>query len=1305
MNDDSAETIAKSARGIDDPKARRTFIQESCRGQSDLIESVERLLSGDQGSDDDGFFFADDGSGLPFEQAGEVIGRYRLVREIGQGGFGSVWLADQFEPVKRQVALKIIKLGMDTRQVVARFEQERQALALMDHPNIARVLDAGATKTGRPYFVMDLVQGVPVVDYCDKNDLSVARKLELFAQICTAVQHAHGKGIIHRDLKPSNILVGDIDGKPHVTIIDFGIAKATSARLTNSSFATAQHQVVGTLHYMSPEQVEGSLEIDTRTDIYALGVILYELLTGATPFDDATLRRRDLSEIQKLIREVDPPRPSRRVSESGETLANASKHRRVSTQRLTAVIRNDLDWIVMRAMEKERIRRYDTASDLAADVRRFLAGEAVVAAPPSRTYRLRKFVLRNRLWVAASSVVVLTLVVGIIGTTWGMLEAREQRRRAENAVMVEIAERRQAEAVADLLQRLMSGINPEAESEGGLSFKEQLLQKLDEAVANLDGLSGDPLVKARLQESLGTSLLALSEYRKAEALLLPAHQARKTRLGEHDPRTAAVATLLGVACQHQGRYQEALAWVERGNLVGATPIQADALSQDHIIGMIHQGAGDLDRASEIFERVHDRLKAADRLDTDDGMLAAHTLGATLREMGRIDEAIALLEDARERRTRVLGADHPETLMTLNSLAVAYSAAGRVPEAVKLGEDVRARYMQRYPPDHVAMLSATANLAVNYGKMGRHKEGIELLEDLQTRAMSHLGAANPSTNKILAQLSGAYYGAGRIADAIRVGAPALETAVALYGSGNPRNTNIVETLSRSYQRVGRTTDAVLICRTHAEAMSKNRGQDDDELLDALTTLAVALRAAGSSDEAIAMLKDVIARRTSTKGENDSRTVDAWELLGSTLHRLGRSQEAVEIFERIVQQRKASLGPDHRATLRAQSSLAACYWARGKLEQSIPLMEATLAAQVRMFGMEDGEAIETAKNLFVNYGDAGRVDAFADHVLAWYVRFLDREEPDSQEIERLTANLVGACRQLKREPELIPPLEARLDRLTKKLGDAHRRTVQTATYLGRAYRIADRNDDSVKLLLSTLARARSAWGEKDIDTLRCCAHAASALLMARRPQEAIPLYEAVLQAARTPDGAVQAEFAGLEYLLGVALKNSGQLERAEREFERLLAKAKTRRRVDVDEIARTSIHLATCQIQRSDHAAAEATIRDVVAERMTADPSGYLTGQSRSLLGEALFRQGRFEEAEAHLVQGSEAIAATFGANGVFGPDVHHEALQRLVDFHRARHTAEPSRGFDKAAAAWQEKLEAARGEKKGPADSAPTDPKK
>src|SRR5437588_7125961 len=403
------------------PAERVAYLDQVCGGDLDLRQRVERLLEAHLQA---GSFLAarpavmPATTDLPAEAPGTIIGPYKLLQQIGEGGMGTVFMAEQTQPVQRKVALKIIKPGMDSRQVIARFEAERQALAIMDHVNIARVFDGGATESGRPYFVMELVHGVPITEYCDDNHLTPRERLELFVPVCPAIQHAHQKGIIHRDIKPSNILVTLYDGKPVPKVIDFGVAKATEQKLTERTLFSQYGTMVGTLEYMSPEQPEMSgLGVHTRSDIYSLGVLLYELLTGSTPLSHKRVKEAAYAEILRIIKEEEPPRPSTRLSDSGEALASISANRHTEPAKLTKLVRGELDWIVMKCLEKDRSRRSETANGFAVDVQRYLADEPVQACPPSAGYRIRKFARRNKAALATVSLVILALVAGTAMTT------------------------------------------------------------------------------------------------------------------------------------------------------------------------------------------------------------------------------------------------------------------------------------------------------------------------------------------------------------------------------------------------------------------------------------------------------------------------------------------------------------------------------------------------------------------------------------------------------------------------------------------------------------------------------------------------------------------------------------------------------------------------------------------------------------------------------------------------------------------------------------------------------------------------
>jgi tetratricopeptide (TPR) repeat protein len=667
---------------------------------------------------------------------------------------GVVFEAEQSAPVRRRVALKVIRPGMASDAVVARFEAERQALALMDHPNIAAVHDAGTTDSGRPYFVMELVDGAPITDYCDRARLTPRQRLELFLPVCAAVQHAHQKGVIHRDLKPSNVLVAEVDGKPVPKVIDFGVAKAVDQHQAERTLFTRLGAVVGTPEYMSPEQAGAGPDVDTRTDVYGLGVLLYELLTGTTPLDRETLRRAALDEVLRRVREEEPPKPSCRLSPTDDRLLSVAAVRGTEPARLSRLVRGDLDWVVMRALEKQRARRYETAAALARDVRRHLEGDPVEAGPPSAWYRLSKAARRHRVGLATSALVALSLVLGTAVSTWQAVRAARSERAALGA---EAASRRErdralkaegrateaaraaqteaaiAEAISDFLQNdLLAEARPQRNARGRQVTVEAVL---NQAAARIAGrFEGQPEVEAAIRLTIGDKYKELGLYQEGQTHLERALELRRRVNGPEHPKTLEAMIYLALLYDYQGGGQP-----EKGDSLLVQALEASrrvngpehptTLMATHNLAALYARRGQNEKAGSMLAEA---LEAERRVlgPTHRGTLTTMAnLANTYLNRGQHEKAEALLEEVLEAERRVLGPEHPGTQVTMNSLALAYEARGRSEKAEALLERALEAERRVLGPTHQRTLVVTFNLALLYSDHGKPSKAEPLLAHL------------------------------------------------------------------------------------------------------------------------------------------------------------------------------------------------------------------------------------------------------------------------------------------------------------------------------------------------------------------------------------------------------------------------------------------------------------------------------------------------------------------------------------------------------------------------------------------------
>lgn len=716
--------------------------------------------------------------------APEVIGNYRIIQKLGEGGMGEVYEAEQTAPIRRRVALKIIKWGMDTDQVVARFESERQALALMDHPNIAKVFDAGATDRGRPYFAMEYVKGMPITEYSDTHRLSNRQRLELFIRVCEGIQHAHQKGIIHRDVKASNVLVTIQDDRPVPKIIDFGVAKAISQRLTERTMFTELGQLIGTPEYMSPEQAEMTgLDVDTRTDVYSLGVLLYELLVGVLPFESEELRSAGFDEIRKKIREQEPPKPSTRLTTPGFDTDRAMKSRQTDLSSLTKQLKGELDWITMKAMAKDRTQRYASASELAADVMRHMKHEPVLASPPSAMYRLRKYVRRHKVGVAAASLILLAMVVGITGMTIGLLKAVKAESKARE-------EAETAQQVSDFLVALFEVSDP-SEARGNMVTAREILDKGAERIEK--ELQEQPRIQSRLLETMGRVYRNLGIYSQAAPILERSLSLKRKIFGEEHPEVASSLHTLGVLYDTQGKYEEAVSLFRQ-----SLAIRESYFGKDHIevakslnsIAVVFWNQGKYAEAEPLFQRslaIKEKTLGPD--DPDVGNTLTN-LGILYHLQGEFDKAEPLFKRALAISEKVLGEDHPDIAGNLNNLGSLYEDMGKREEAEPLYERALKIWEKALGPEHSDVGIALHNLANLYRDQGKY----DLAEPYYLRSLGiwekALGGEHPYVAYSLRERANLYRDQEKYNEAEALYKQALEIFEKSLG---PDHLNVAETL--------------------------------------------------------------------------------------------------------------------------------------------------------------------------------------------------------------------------------------------------------------------------------------------------------------------------------------------------------------------------------------------------------------------------------------------------------------------------------------------------------------------------------
>jgi len=818
----------------------------------------------------------------PAEDAGTIIGRYHLLQKIGEGGMGEVWLAEQKEPVRRRVALKLVKAGMNSREVVARFESERQALALMDHPAIAKVLDAGATPEGAPYFVMEYVVGVPITTYCDNHRLSTRDRLDLFVRVCEGVQHAHQKAIIHRDLKPSNIMVTEVDGHPAPKIIDFGVAKALTQKLTADTMFTRVGAVIGTLAYMSPEQADSTgLDVDTRSDVYSLGVVLYELLIGALPLEFHALA---FDQILKRLREEDAPRPSMKLRGTVQQSGTAAQSRGSDSVTLSRELRGDLDAIALKALEKDRARRYGSPSELAADISRYLRNEPVLAHPASAGYRARKYIDRHRVAVAVGAGLFVVLI------SFGVAQTLQLRRTTK--------ERDRADRIATFMSGMFKVSDPSAARGNSITAREIL----DRASREIDtGLSKDPEVQAQMMQTMGDVYQNLGLYPQAQSLLARAVEIRRRVLGPERPETLTSMSSLGDNLRAQGRYPEAEkldreALDIRRRVLGRE--DPDTLKSTNDLSALLISESRFPEAEKLLRESLEIQRRVLGPDDSETLRSVNNLANALENEGHYPEAEQLKRETLDIRRRTLGPEHPDTLRSMNNLATVLDVEGHYPEAEKLYRETlgtRSRILGPKHPDTLRSMNALGALFIDEG---RYPEAEQLFRQSLEIQRSILGPTHPDTQNSMHNLADVLYEEGRFVDSEKIMRETLDMRLRVLGPDHRDTLLSMGNLAEVLNQERRYAEAEKLGRETLDAQSRVLGAEHPDALTSVDNLANVLGSEGRYAEAEKLLRDNLAIRRRVLGPDHPDTAISTYSLGCLLARKGNADEALALLREAV-----------------------------------------------------------------------------------------------------------------------------------------------------------------------------------------------------------------------------------------------------------------------------------------------------------------------------------------------------------------------------------------------------------------------
>ena len=1182
------EELFTSAIAIESPDERAAFIARVTEGDSAMFEDLNSLVQAhftpNAAIDAPAQFFGEiwtAESRTPDVHAGDTVGEFTLREKIGSGGMGEVWRAEQLVPIRRTVAVKFVQGGDNWKHLQERFDTERQAMALMDHPHIAKCLAADKTVDGWPYFVMEYIVGEPITRFCDERRLTIPERLKLMLSVCRAVQHAHHKGIIHRDLKPANVLVTIRDNVPFPIVIDFGIAKAMEASTCVPSQVTRRYDMIGTLGYMSPEQTPPSAgDVDSRSDVYSLGVLLFELLTGKLPFD---LQESALAEAIRMIRDVDPPRPSVRVAQTH--IGQTSKSLEGETM-ITALARNlasELDWVVMKALEKDRERRYDTPSALAADLERYLNHDQVLACPPSRGYRLRKFIRRHRASVIGALAVLSTLIAGLVGTTLQMFQAMAAR-DAEAAERVRAV---RAEKESDRQTQLADNEKRRAQEKAAIavavvSFVQfDLLRQADPEQQANRGFRPDPDVKVKVLVD-----------RAAEAV--------EERFKDRPLVEAAVRDALGEAYRGIGEYDKAIKQLRRAVELKqqfAPDDSGEMRKSRRWLAHALSGAGRADESMQLFHRVLTETTAELGENDEETREAMNNLGAAYRDVGRFSEAADLsrkviaLDEAEQRD------DHMRRLTAMNNLGSVLHERQEYAAAVDIYHQAVTQLRTEAVPDHPLLLTTFANLSRTLLAQGETAQARRLIEDVLKRRSEALGPDHPHTLLALNTLSRVAQVQGRADEALSIAKDVLERRRRILGWDHPATETSLMNLATLLATGPSPASAIALYESERDRRLKDKEAMDPSNLSFMQAFGVLSADVGRVNESIAILTQVRDARSALLGPDHPDTLATINFLGDSLLKAKRTDEALPLLEKVAETRSIVLGAAHPETLASLNSYCVALMEANRAKEAIPHLERLRDLRVASLGPTHTLTLTVLRNLASAYGECNRFAEAISILNSVVEEEASRDDTDPQDAAATLNNLAAAYGKVGRPEDALRAYQQSLTLVEQRLGQGHFQAIIALQNIGVHFCETGKHFDAGSTLEEALCRFIGSLGANNPRTHLCRRNLAENLRQSGDPAGAARWYLETLAALREAQPNDELRIAN-------ALFNAGE-----------------------------------CHLEAMDSSKALSLIEECLAIRKRRQAPRWFIALPLERVGEALQQAGRHAEAEKQLSEAYEGLSVS------------------------------------------------------------------